>query len=111
MNAKTCYHCGDSIDGIAIQKADKDFCCIGCKSVYTLLNEHHLGDFYTYEKAPGLKPNAPLHDKYKFLELDEISKRFITYEDDEIIKIMDKRSALPEMLGDHHFDGLVGVVG
>ncbi len=87
MNAKTCYHCGDSIDGIAIQKADKDFCCIGCKSVYTLLNEHHLGDFYTYEKAPGLKPNIPLQDKYKFLELDEISKRFITYEDDEIIKI------------------------
>jgi calcineurin-like phosphoesterase family protein len=33
------------------------------------------------------------------------------YSIDEIIKIMDKRSSLPEMLGDHHFDGLVGVVG
>jgi Cu+-exporting ATPase len=87
MNAKTCYHCGDSIDGIAIKKANKDFCCIGCKSVYTLLNDHHLGEFYTYEKNPGFKPNSPLHDKYKFLELDEISKRFITYEDDDIIKI------------------------
>ena len=33
------------------------------------------------------------------------------YSIDEIIKIMDKRSITPEMLGDHHFDGLVGVVG
>ena len=33
------------------------------------------------------------------------------YSIDEIIKIMDKRNSLPEMLGDHHFDGLVGVVG
>jgi calcineurin-like phosphoesterase family protein len=33
------------------------------------------------------------------------------YSIDEIIKIMDKRNSLPEILGDHHFDGLVGVVG
>ena len=33
------------------------------------------------------------------------------YSIDEIIKIMDKRSALPEILGDHHFDNLVGIVG
>lgn len=33
------------------------------------------------------------------------------YSIDEIIKMMDKRSIMPEMLDDHHFDGLVGVVG
>lgn len=33
------------------------------------------------------------------------------YSIDEIIKIMDKRNSLPEILGDHHFDDLVGVVG
>jgi len=33
------------------------------------------------------------------------------YSIDEIIKMMDKRSVGPEMLDDHHFDGLVGVVG
>jgi len=33
------------------------------------------------------------------------------YSIDEIIKIMDKRSVGPEILDDHHFDGLVGVVG
>lgn len=32
------------------------------------------------------------------------------YSIDEIIKIMDKRVALPEMLKDHHFDGLVDLV-
>ncbi len=33
------------------------------------------------------------------------------YSVDEIIKIMDKRPVAFEMNGDHHFDGLVGVVG
>ena len=33
------------------------------------------------------------------------------YSIDEIIKIMDKRPVTFEMSGDHHFDGLVGVVG
>ena len=33
------------------------------------------------------------------------------YSIDEIIKIMDKRPIAFEMNGDHHFDGLVGVVG
>lgn len=33
------------------------------------------------------------------------------YSIDEIIKIMDKRNSLPEILGDHHFDDLVGIVG
>jgi calcineurin-like phosphoesterase family protein len=33
------------------------------------------------------------------------------YSIDEIIKIMDKRPVAFEMDGDHHFDGLVGVVG
>jgi calcineurin-like phosphoesterase family protein len=33
------------------------------------------------------------------------------YSIDEIIKIMDKRPVAFEMNGDHHFDGLVGLVG
>jgi len=33
------------------------------------------------------------------------------YSIDEIIKIMDKREISPEVLDDHHFDDLVGVVG
>lgn len=33
------------------------------------------------------------------------------YSIDEIIKMMDKRPVAFEMNGDHHFDGLVGVVG
>ena len=33
------------------------------------------------------------------------------YSIDELIKIMDKRKISPEILDDHHFDDLVGVVG
>ena len=33
------------------------------------------------------------------------------YSIDEIIKIMDKRPVGSDMGGDHHLDGLVGVVG
>jgi UV DNA damage repair endonuclease len=33
------------------------------------------------------------------------------YSIEEIIKIMDKREISPEVLDDHHFDDLIGVVG
>jgi hypothetical protein len=33
------------------------------------------------------------------------------YSIDEIIKIMDKRTIFSDMDGDHHLDGLVGVIG
>lgn len=76
-----CYHCGDEVIGKGISYDNKVFCCNGCKSVYELLSQSDLGNFYSIENKPGVKPdNANVH-KYAFLEVDSIQKKFIDFEE------------------------------
>ena len=47
----TCYHCGNECDtDNPISVEDKYFCCLGCKTVYEILSENNLDNYYKYEK-------------------------------------------------------------
>lgn len=74
----TCFHCGEDCQTEVIRHDDHDFCCHGCKTVYTLLEETGLGNYYDLEKAPGstVKKDSGNHD---FLDLEEVRKQFIQF--------------------------------
>jgi Cu+-exporting ATPase len=55
--------------------------------VYSLLSANNLGDYYTYEQNPGLKPTSFRSDKYNFLDIPEIRKRYIQFENDKMVRI------------------------
>jgi Cu+-exporting ATPase len=82
MIEKTCYHCGDEVIGNGIVFDEKAFCCNGCKSVYQLLKDNNLVNFYKLEEKAGAKPSESNQHKYAFLEVDSIRKKFLDYEDD-----------------------------
>jgi Cu+-exporting ATPase len=88
MTKDSCYHCGDSIIGKAISFDQHDFCCNGCKSVYQLLNDNQLGNFYTLEAKGGSKPSESNQHKYAFLEVESIRNKFIAFEDENSAKIL-----------------------
>lgn len=49
-----CYHCGDECIE-AVQVIDnKEFCCLGCKTVYEILETNGLCDYYDLENTPGI---------------------------------------------------------
>ena len=73
--ATVCYHCGDKCDGHLVAHS-KVFCCEGCKTVYEILNNSDLCEFYSLNNQPG----TSLKDKEKI-----VSARF-AYLDDELIK-------------------------
>lgn len=79
-----CYHCGDKIIGKPINLEDKLFCCDGCKTVYTILNENHLDDFYAIKDAGGVKPDVKNTSKYALLDTPEIKERFLNFQDNDI---------------------------
>jgi P-type Cu+ transporter len=87
-NIKSCYHCGDKIIGKAVLADDKEFCCTGCKMVYTLLSENNLSNFYKYEQVPGTKPDSLNEGKYDFLELPDIHKKIILFEEGNHAKVL-----------------------
>ncbi|MFM6934485.1 MAG: heavy metal translocating P-type ATPase, partial [Flavobacteriales bacterium] len=84
---ETCYHCGDALPTPSIIEDQKEFCCIGCANVYTLLHSNSLNNFYQFEKTPGMKPKNGRSDKYQFLDIPEIRSRYIQFEDDQIVRV------------------------
>lgn len=85
---KGCYHCGDKIIGRAVVADSKEFCCTGCKMVYSLLKENQLDSFYRFEAVPGTKPENLTEGKYDFLELPEIREKIVLFEDGNHCKVL-----------------------
>jgi Cu+-exporting ATPase len=80
---KSCYHCGDEIIGKPIEKDDKEFCCNGCLTVYEILNDNGLDQFYTFNAQSGVKPTTSNNNKYAALDVPEIFDGFISFQNDE----------------------------
>lgn len=83
-----CDHCGDEV--LSQHKyvfKDKVFCCNACKMVFQLLTENQLDTFYQLESKSGIRPKQFQAHKYDFLEVPEIRKKFIDFEDETFIKI------------------------
>tara|TARA_B110000046_G_scaffold175385_1_gene200006 strand:+ start:186 stop:452 length:267 start_codon:yes stop_codon:yes gene_type:complete len=51
---KLYFHCGEDCSDGVILHDDHDFCCHGCKTLYTLLNDTGLISYYEIdEDSPG----------------------------------------------------------
>ncbi|GAB5417750.1 MAG: heavy metal translocating P-type ATPase metal-binding domain-containing protein [Crocinitomicaceae bacterium] len=85
--SEACYHCGDSIVGRPIVQDTKQFCCSGCATVYQLLSENNLDNFYAIEKGAGIKPKEANNYKYAFLDVHDIRKKYVTFEDEKTIHL------------------------
>lgn len=78
-----CFHCGEALPGLPLIKDKKRFCCVGCVGVYSILQEHNLGDYYVYNDIPGQK-QKPKGLNYDYLDAPEIAAGLIDYQDDKI---------------------------
>ncbi len=87
LTKNICYHCGDEcIDEIVYD--EKNFCCIGCKSVYELLFQNNLCSYYSFESHPGLQLRKTAAGiKFNYLDDTEISKRIVEFSNNEITKV------------------------
>lgn len=84
---KKCFHCGDDLGRKPLSKDEHEFCCNGCLTVYSLLSEHQLSSFYQLEQFAGKKPSESSNFKYDFLDIPEIRKKYIDFEDEQLAKI------------------------
>lgn len=81
---KTCYHCGNEVVTTEeIVYKDKSFCCVGCHTVYEILTDNNLTDYYSFEKNPGTSPKS---SKSNFLYLDdaEIVNQIIDFKEGDL---------------------------
>lgn len=78
-----CFHCGDHVIGKPIVYDDKQFCCNGCKSVYSLLQDNGLDGFYALNEGSGIKPSDERAAQFKALDVPEIFEEFIDFQNDD----------------------------
>lgn len=81
---KICLHCGSHCDSDVIDDGNVSFCCIGCKSVYDILNKNHLCDYYSIQSHPGLRQkNAIPSKRFEFLDKLDFKTKIIEFKNGE----------------------------
>ncbi len=79
-----CYHCGLDCKDDSFKNEDKLFCCNGCQSVYEIIQENNLCQYYNLEKMSG---NTPKVGHFVFLENENIVNSLLDFQNDTHSKI------------------------
>lgn len=78
----TCYHCGESCRDEHHHYDEHDFCCEGCKTVYDLLKDNDLCQYYRFTDGKGNSPDADFYQgKFDHLDLDDVRTRLLEFTD------------------------------
>ena len=83
-----CFHCGENCPEHSFALAGRDFCCFGCQTVFSLLQENGLEQFYQLQTAPGTRIRATsVSAKWAFLDEPTVAKKLLDYADKTQAKI------------------------
>ena len=84
-----CAHCGAECPDENISQASIHFCCAGCKSVYQLINQQGLCDYYALNRQPGATQQVPVRkDKFAFLDDSRIVQKLISFQNEEQTRVV-----------------------
>ena len=72
-NKTLCHHCGDTCPENPPSQEGLSFCCQGCLTVYTILHQNGLDDYYTIEQRPGSSFRSRKNKNYDYLKQPEIA--------------------------------------
>jgi Cu+-exporting ATPase len=82
-----CFHCGEICKDASIHIEEKIFCCNGCKTVYEILEENNLCNYYTIESSPGINKRLSATRNFDFLDDETVISRLIDFADSTITTI------------------------
>ncbi len=82
-----CFHCGDDCQDDSLHNDDKYFCCLGCKTVYEMLNQKQMCSYYSMDTAPGISPADIPVRKFDYLDDPETIQRLIDFKNDKITSV------------------------
>ncbi|WP_456462332.1 heavy metal translocating P-type ATPase [Reichenbachiella sp.] len=87
QNITICYHCGEDCQSEPLWHNDHAFCCFGCQTVFELLSENDLCEYYSFENNPGNQLSHFIKDKYLFLDNEEVVDHLLDFKSDQLAKI------------------------
>ncbi len=82
-----CAHCGDSCIDEQLISTNQSFCCVGCQTVYHLLQSNGLSQYYDLENTPGVSLKSIQEEKFAYLDEPEIQTQLLNFTDGKTAKI------------------------
>ena len=82
-----CDHCGEPCPGNAFALNGRNFCCLGCQTVFSLLHENGLGQFYSLDANPGRRVTAVGNGKWAFLDDPAVSEKLFDFADQTQVRV------------------------
>lgn len=83
VDDKICFHCGEAAEESTFSLDNRRFCCLGCQTVYQVLNENQLSSYYRYNTHPG-KSQKKQREDLGYLDEPKIISKLVDYQDDQI---------------------------
>jgi len=81
-----CYHCGQPCEEVRWFQ-DKPFCCTGCKTVFEILNENNLCEYYDLDTNPGVQLRQVSDETYAWLDERNIRRKIIEFDSDTFARV------------------------
>lgn len=95
LSPTVCYHCGNDCPDDSLVFDDKQFCCDGCKTVYSILSQHQLCQYYDIEARSGnsrtgqSRPgqSKPDQTRLAFLDHPDIVTQLLEFSGESVAKV------------------------
>lgn len=83
-----CFHCGTPVRGAVFTHHQKAFCCQGCLTVFELLTENGLTDFYRLGKAAGVRTKpVTKQEEFAYLDNPTVRERLVDFADERETRV------------------------
>ena len=80
---QACYHCGDSLGPAPYLLGGRQFCCLGCQTVYQIMYDNGMDSYYKYNTHPGKSQRDNHNADLSYLDEPKIIAQLLDYMDEE----------------------------
>jgi len=87
QEALQCYHCGQLCTEETLRLEDKAFCCYGCKTVYEILSENNLCEYYTLDAKAGVQLRYVRAENYAYLDEAQVKKKILSFDSESFSRV------------------------
>lgn len=85
----TCYHCGEDCKEDKLIFDEKNFCCNGCKTVYEILKNNNLCNYYDLNNTPGASLKNKFHAaKFQYLDEEDVVRKIVKFDNGILQKVV-----------------------
>lgn len=86
-SAAVCFHCGTPCGNKVSIRDGKSFCCHGCQTVFEVLSENGLGQFYQLNTASGVRIGEKPPQDYSYLDEPSVRARLVEFSDGKVARV------------------------